>query len=67
MASFNVFVPHQALPSILNPFPTSPGSESGDDTSLLLSKILVIILPVAGVLGLIIMIKMGKAKSRDTH
>ena len=66
LASFNVFVPHQAPPSILNLFPTSPGSESGDDTGILLSKILAIVLPVAGVLGLIFMIKMGKAKSRET-
>jgi len=66
LASFNVFVPHQAPPSILNPFPTSPGSEPGEDTGILLSKILAIVLPIAGVLGLIIMIKMGKTKSRET-
>jgi hypothetical protein len=66
LASFNVFVPHQAPPSILNPFPTSAGSESGDDTGILLTKILAIVLPIAGALGLIFMIKMGKAKSRET-
>src|ERR687898_2206122 len=31
LASFNVFVPHQAPPSILNPFPTPPGSELSDN------------------------------------
>jgi hypothetical protein len=66
LASFNVFVPHQTPPSILNPFPTSPGSESGDDTGILLSKILAIVLLIAGALGLITMLKMGKAKSRET-
>ncbi|MGA7369710.1 MAG: hypothetical protein WBX01_11320 [Nitrososphaeraceae archaeon] len=63
LASFNVFVPHQAPPSILNPFPTSPGSESGEEPGVLLSKILAIALPIAGALGLIIIFKMGKAKS----
>jgi hypothetical protein len=28
IASFNVFVPHQAPPSLLNPFPSSPSSPS---------------------------------------
>ena len=45
-ASFNVFVPHQATPSILNPFPTSPGSELGEDPGILLSKVLAKVLPV---------------------
>jgi hypothetical protein len=63
LASFNVFVPHQAPPSILNPFPTSPGSESGEEPGVLLSKILAIVLPIAGALGLVIIFKMGKAKS----
>ena len=67
LASFNVFVPHQAPPSILNPFPTSPGSESGDDTGIILSKILAILLPIVGALGLTIMLKMGKGKSRENY
>jgi hypothetical protein len=36
LASFNVFVPHQAPPSILNPFPIPPGSELGENPDILL-------------------------------
>ena len=61
LASFNVFVPHQAPPSILNPFPTPPGSELGDNPVIILSIILAIVLPVAGVLGLIYILRMGKS------
>jgi hypothetical protein len=60
LASFNVFVPHQAPPSILNPFPIPPGSELGEHPGILLSIILAIMLPVAGVLGLIPIFKMGR-------
>lgn len=62
LASFNVFVPHQAPPSILNPFPIPPGSELGDNPGVLLGIILAIMLPAAGVLGLIVIFKMGKTK-----
>jgi len=51
LAFFNVFVPHQAPPSILNPFPIPPGSELGENPGVLLSIILAIMLPAAGVLG----------------
>lgn len=64
LASFNVFVPHQAPPSILNPFPIPPGSELGENPGVLLSIILAIMLPAAGVLGLIIIFKMGKTKMK---
>lgn len=67
LASFNVFVPHQAPPSILNPFPTSPGSELPEDPGILLSKILAIALPVGGVLGLIAILRMGKSKIKRNH
>lgn len=56
LASFQVFVPHQSPPSILNPFPSSPGT-SENDLGILASKILAIALPVAAVTALIIMIK----------
>lgn len=62
LASFYVFVPHQAPPSILNPFPIPPGSELGENPGVLLSIILAIMLPAAGVLGLIVIFKMGKTK-----
>ncbi|MGB7884135.1 MAG: hypothetical protein WBL44_15530 [Nitrososphaeraceae archaeon] len=64
LASFNVFVPHQAPPSILNPFPIPPGSELGENPVILLSIILAIMLPAAGVLGLIVIFKMGKTKMK---
>jgi hypothetical protein len=64
LASFDVFVPHQAPPSILNPFPIAPGSELGDNPGVLLSMILAIVLPAAGVIGLIVIIRMGKRKSK---
>jgi hypothetical protein len=68
LASFNVFVPHQAPPSILNPFPTSPGSELSDNPSLLLSMILAIIAPIiGGILVLIIILKMGKNKIKRSY
>ena len=66
LSSFNVFVPHQAPPSILNPFPSPPGTESGEDPGILLSKILAIAFPVAGVIGLILLFRMGKTKPRKT-
>jgi hypothetical protein len=56
LASFQVFVPHQSPPSILNPFPSSPGT-SDNDLGILASKILAIAFPVAAVTALIIMIK----------
>lgn len=56
LASFQVFVPHQSPPSILNPFPSSPGT-SENDLSILASKILAVALPVAAVSALIVMIK----------
>ena len=65
LASFNVFVPHQAPPSILNPFPIPPGSELGDNPGVLLSIILAIVLPAAGVIGLVVIIRMGKRKSKQ--
>jgi len=64
LASFNVFVPHQAPPSILNPFPIPPGSELGENPGILLSIILAIMLPAVGVLGLIVIFKMGKTKMK---
>ena len=64
LASFNVFVPHQAPPSILNPFPIPPGSELSENPGALLSIILAIMLPAAGVLGLIVIFKMGKTKMK---
>lgn len=62
VASFNVFVPHQPPPSILNPFPTSPGDEN--NAGFIISKILTIALPVAGVISLIIVIRKSRPTTR---
>jgi hypothetical protein len=55
-ASFKVFVPHQSPPSILDPFPSSPGT-GNDDLGIWISKILVVLLPAAAVTALIIILK----------
>lgn len=55
-ASFNVFVPHQSPPSILDPFPSSPGT-TGDNIGTITGKILAILLPVIAVTALVIVIK----------
>lgn len=55
-ALFNVFVPHQSPPSILDPFPAPPGT-SNDDPGIWISKILAVLLPSAGVTALIIILK----------
>jgi hypothetical protein len=56
LASFDVFVPHQSPPSILNPFPASPGTNN-NGLGIIISKILAILLPVAAVTALVIMLK----------
>ena len=55
-ATFKVFVPHQSPPSILDPFPSTPGS-SNDDLGILISKILAVLLPAAAVTSLVITLK----------
>lgn len=56
VASFQVFVPHQSPPSILNPFPSTPGT-SNNDLGILASKILAISLPAAAVGAIVVMLK----------
>ena len=55
-ASFNVFVPHQSPPSILDPFPSSLGTNN-DDRGMWISKILAILLPAGAITALVIMLK----------
>jgi hypothetical protein len=55
-ASFNVFVPHQSPPSILDPFPSAPGT-SNNDLGILISKILAVLLPASAIAALIILLK----------
>ena len=56
LASFNVFVPIQPIPSILNPFPSSP-SDIENNVGLLASKVLAILLPAAAVVAIILVLK----------
>ena len=46
-SSFNVFVPHQAPPSILNPFPSSPTDKSDNNQQIGINAVLIGI--IAGV------------------
>jgi hypothetical protein len=64
LASFNVFVPHQSGPSILDPFPSSPGA-TGNNETLLASKVLAILLPAAAVISIIFVLKNGRKSKRD--
>jgi hypothetical protein len=54
-ASFSVFVPHQAPPSILNPFPLPPDGKYS--LGIIVSIILAIVIPIVAVISLIIVIK----------
>lgn len=54
-ASFSVFVPHQAPPNILNPFPLPPNGQYS--LEIIVSIILAISIPIVSVLALIIVIK----------
>lgn len=62
IASFDVFVPHQSPPSILDPFPSSPGTGDGA-IGIWVSKILAILLPAASISALIIVIKKKPKKN----
>jgi hypothetical protein len=55
-ASFNVFVPHQSPTSILDPFPSAPGT-SNNDLGVLISKILAVLLPASAIVALLILLK----------
>jgi hypothetical protein len=55
-ASFNVFVPHQSPPSILDPFPSPPGT-SKDGLGIIISKILAVLLPASAIATLAIMLR----------
>ena len=64
LATFNVFVPHQSSPSILNPFPAS-STVGSDDSGVLISRIIVvIILPVAITVVLVFMLRRGRRSKR---
>lgn len=55
LASFSVFVPHQSPPSLLNPFPNTPGQQN--DNEYLTNIIVTIVILIAVLTLTIIMIK----------
>ena len=59
LASFNVFVPHQAPPSLLNPFPNTPSSEIESIT-----RVLSIVISFSIIIVVILMLRKGKRKKR---
>jgi hypothetical protein len=66
-ASFNVFVPHQSPPSILNPFPASPAtSESTSNWNIIILIILFLTVGVA-IAVMFVLPTMRKHKVRRKH
>ena len=60
IASFSVFVPHQAPPNMLNPFPKTV---DGDYTiEQMITIVLAVLIPLIAVISLIIVIKKNKPK-----
>ena len=55
LASFNVFVPHQSPPSLLNPFPNTPGQQNENEH--LINIIITIIISIVVLSLTVIMIK----------
>ena len=55
LASFNVFVPHQAPPSLLNPFPNASASEIES-----LMRVLTIVISFSIIIIVVIMLRKGK-------
>ena len=60
LASFSVFVPHQAPPSILDPFPKTV--EGNYTIEQIINIVLIILLPIAAAISIIIVIKKNKPK-----
>jgi len=59
LASFNVFVPHQAPPSLLNPFSNAPASEIESIT-----RMITIVISFLIIIVVIIMLKKGKGRKK---
>jgi hypothetical protein len=60
LSSFSVFVPHQSLPSLLNPFPNTPGQQNENEH---LTNIIITIVISTAVLTLtIVMIKKASVR-----
>jgi hypothetical protein len=59
LASFNVFVPHQTPPSVLNPFPTASASEIES-----IMRVLTIVISFAIIIIVVIMLRKGKGRRK---
>jgi hypothetical protein len=59
LASFNVFVPHQAPPSLLNPFPNTSASEIES-----LMRVLTIFISFLIIIIVVIMLRKGKGRKK---
>jgi hypothetical protein len=59
LASFNVFVPHQAPPSLLNPFPNASVSEIES-----LMRVLTIVISFSIIIIVVIMLRKGKGRKK---
>jgi hypothetical protein len=59
LASFNVFVPHQAPPSLLNPFPNASASEIES-----LMRVFTIVISFSIIIIVVIMLRKGKGRKK---
>ena len=59
LASFNVFVPHQAPPSLLNPYPNASANEIESIT-----RIFVVLISFSVIIAVVIILRKGKRKNR---
>ncbi|MGB7958590.1 MAG: hypothetical protein WCD28_11275 [Nitrososphaeraceae archaeon] len=59
LASFNVFVPHQAPPSLLNPFPNASANEMES-----LMRVLTIVISFSIIIIVVIMLRKGKGRKK---
>lgn len=59
LASFNVFVPHQAPPSLLNPFPNASASQIES-----LMRVLTIVISFSIIIIVVIMLRKGKGRKK---
>ncbi len=60
LASFSVFVPHQSPPSLLNPFPNTPGEQNENEH--LTNIIITIVISIAVLTLTIVMIKKASVR-----
>ena len=60
LSSFSVFVPHQSSPSLLNPFPNTPGQQNENEH--LINIIITIIISIAVLTLTIVMIKKASVR-----